>query len=572
MGRGGDVGRRFSRKTAVLLDRARALPLVFTLARAGSRLGIASLFVLAAGNALQSAVAEGDTRTLSFHHVHTGEDITVTFKRDGRYVPDALKKLDWFMRDWRKERETHMDPRLYDLLWQVYREAGASGPIDIICGYRSPGTNAMLRARSKGVAEYSQHVGGKAIDFFIPGVPLAKLRAVGLQMQRGGVGFYPTSGSPFVHLDVGLVRHWPQIARQDLQKIFPDGRTVHIPADGRPLRNYALALADVEREGNAPNARSLDAARAAGVISEGQVREAELVAEHPQQPQHRTFIARMFGGGGGGNDDSADGMMGSGARQPREPMQVASVSGPKPVAVKPVAVKRAAAEPVHRGVPLPEARPQRAEQTTVTAAAKRKAAAQPLQTASLSGKVIVQRNVWGDVVATRNIWGDVITRGPGSREAERPLAMAAADAASSDGAASNALAYAAESDPRAVARVRPMGSRVPRLPREASVMPAGANTTVAVKPPLTSGAGRMDSPWLRAAVLTPSVSGYMTATRLGPPNPAWLGELLHKPEHAVLMSFSADPHLGLLADRFSGNAVVFLATATFTPQTALSLR
>jgi uncharacterized protein YcbK (DUF882 family) len=539
-----------------------------TLARAGSRLGIAGLFVLIAGNALQSAVAEGDTRTLSFHHVHTGEDITVTFKRDGRYMPEALKQLDWFMRDWRKAQETHMDPRLYDLLWQVYREGGASGPIEIICGYRSPGTNAMLRARSGGVAEYSQHIGGKAIDFFIPGVPLAKIRAMGLQMQRGGVGFYPTSGSPFVHLDVGLVRHWPDISRDELAKIFPDGRTVHIPSDGRPLRNYALALADVEHEGNAPNARSLNAALDAGVISEGQLREAELIAGHPQQEQHRTFIARLFDFGGG--EDNADSMMS--ARQPREPVQVANVSDPKPVAVKPIAV-RPAAKLAQRAVPLPEARPQQAEQTIVTAAAKRKPEAQPMRTASLARDVIVQRNVWGDVVATRNIWGDVIARGPGSRDAEHPPETAAAASTSIGSAGGQALAYAAETDPTPVARVRPMGRSVPRLPREASVLPAGPHTTVAVKPPaMTSGGERMDSPWLRAAMLTPSVTGYMTATRLGPANPGWLHDLLHKPENAVLMSFSADPHLGMVADRFTGNAVVFLATATFAPQTTASLR
>jgi len=557
----------------VLLERARALPLALALARAGSRLGIAGLFVLIAGNALQNASAEGDTRTLSFHHVHTGEDITVTFKRDGRYVPEALKQLDWFMRDWRQQQETHMDPRLYDLLWQVYREADASGPIDIICGYRSPGTNAMLRARSKGVAEYSQHIDGKAIDFFIPGVALAKLRAIGLQMQRGGVGFYPTSGSPFVHMDVGLVRHWPDIARQELAKLFPDGRTVHIPSDGRPMRNYALALADVEQAGNAPNARSLNAALGAGVISEGQLREAELIAEHPQQEPHRTFIARLFDFGDN-EADSADSMMSS--RQPREPVQVASVSDPTPVAVKPVAIKPAAAKPAQRAVPMPEARPQQTEQTIVTAAAKSKPEAQPMRTASLSSDEIVQRDVWGDVVATRNIWSDVIARGPGSRAgtaADQPLATAAAVSTSTGSTADQALAYAPESDTTPVARVRPMGKGVPRLPREASVLPAGPHTSVAVKPPaMTSGGERMDSPWLRAAMLTPSVTGYMTASRLGPANPGWLAELMYKPENAVLMSFSADPHLGMLADRFSGNAVVFLATATFVPQTTASLR
>ena len=241
--------------------------LVVTLARAGARLGMAGLFMLGANDALQNASAEGDTRTLSFHHLHTGEDITITFKRNGRYDDAALKKLDWFMRDWRKEQQTHMDPHLFDLLWEAYREVGATQPIDVVCGYRSPDTNAMLRARSSGVAQNSQHINGQAMDFFIPGVPLEKIREVGLRLQRGGVGFYPTSGSPFVHMDTGTIRHWPRMTHDQLAKVFPDGRTVHIPSDGQPLRGYALALADVERRGGQPSETSLEAAREAGVIT-----------------------------------------------------------------------------------------------------------------------------------------------------------------------------------------------------------------------------------------------------------------------------------------------------------------
>jgi len=114
---------------------------------------MAGFFLFGASNSLQNAVAEGDTRTLSFHHLHTGEDITITYKRDGRYDEAALKKLDWFMRDWRKEKSTHMDPHLFDLVWETYREVGATRPVDVVCGFRSPETNAMLRARSGGRSE-----------------------------------------------------------------------------------------------------------------------------------------------------------------------------------------------------------------------------------------------------------------------------------------------------------------------------------------------------------------------------------------------------------------------------------
>ncbi len=361
----------------MLLDRARERLRLLRLARAGSRLGIAGLLLLAAGNALQSAVAEGDTRTLSFHHVHTGEDITVTFKRDGRYVPAALRKLDWFMRDWRKGEAHDMDPHLFDLLWQVYRDSGATQPIDIICGYRSPGTNAMLHARSKGVARHSEHILGKAIDFYIPGVPLAKIRAIGLEMQRGGVGFYPTSGSPFVHMDVGLVRHWPNIARQQLVKIFPNGRTVHIPSDGKPLKNYAAALSDIERRGNAPNGRSLAAAQAAGAISVGQVREAELIAgqTHRGAP---TMLAGLTGGGVSGADDADAMMRPRAALHAGTPLRVASVSPPTPVAPE-RAIGKPPAKRSAKHVPLPTARPH----TVVMAAAKRKSAP-VMRTASLA--------------------------------------------------------------------------------------------------------------------------------------------------------------------------------------------
>ena len=107
----------------------------------------------------------------------------------------------------------------------------------------------MLRGRSKrsGVARHSQHTLGKAIDFYIPGVPLDKLRETAMRLQGGGVGYYPTSGSPFVHLDVGNVRAWPRMTREQLVKLFPDGRTVHLPTDGTPLPGYELARADVER-------------------------------------------------------------------------------------------------------------------------------------------------------------------------------------------------------------------------------------------------------------------------------------------------------------------------------------
>jgi uncharacterized protein YcbK (DUF882 family) len=525
--------------------------MVAMLVRAGARLGVAGLFLFGTNDALQTAVAEGDTRTISFHHLHTGEDITITYKRDGRYDDAALKKLDWFMRDWRREESVHMDPHLFDLLWEAYREVDGSQPIDVVCGYRAPATNAMLRARSTGVAQFSQHTNGQAMDFFIPGVPLEKIRTVGLRLQRGGVGFYPTSGSPFVHLDTGSIRHWPRMTHDQLAKVFPDGRTVHIPSDGQPLPGYALALADVERRGATPSGTSLEAAREAGIITASIEREA---AQSSGTVPKRSLIARIFGTGKDEDEANAEQASAPAPKRPRVTTAVASLSPPNLSPPKHIATETI--------VPLPTARPK----PVAVALAKPKPADSRLVTASLDSNVFDNRGYWRSAVET----GDLP---PPAQVA--PFEVASADPSATGSMPQAALAYAAETEAPAPARVRPMGSTMPRLPATATAIPAPSNTAV-VKAPLqaamASGGQRSDSPWLRAAMLTPSVSDYLTATRLGALDPRPLHELLHKPSQSLVMTFSADPHLGMVADRFSGSAVVFLATATFTTQTTASLR
>ena len=218
-----------------------------SLPKAGVHFGLTSLLLLAGAGSVHDAAALNETRTLSFHHTHSNEDLTVTFKRDGRYDEEALKQLNHYLRDWRSQDQTTMDRHLFDILWEVYRDVDGKKPIQIISSYRSPATNAMLRRRSSGVARFSQHMLGHAMDFFIPDVPLEQIRFAGLRLQRGGVGFYPTSGSPFVHLDTGSIRHWPRMTHDQLVKVFPDGRTVHVPTDGSPLKGYELARADIEK-------------------------------------------------------------------------------------------------------------------------------------------------------------------------------------------------------------------------------------------------------------------------------------------------------------------------------------
>lgn len=205
--------------------------------------------VALASNGTQDAIAVGETRSLTMVHSHTGESLTITYKRAGSFDSSALEKLNWFLRDWRVDEPISMSPNLFDIVWHVYREVGASEPIKIMSAYRSPGTNAMLRRRSRAVAKESQHMRGNAMDIHIPGVSVTKVREIGLRLQRGGVGYYPSAGSPFVHLDVGSVRHWPKMSRDALERVFPDGKTVHIPADGKPLENYQIALAEVQARG-----------------------------------------------------------------------------------------------------------------------------------------------------------------------------------------------------------------------------------------------------------------------------------------------------------------------------------
>lgn len=190
--------------------------------------------VAAAGIGAVSADRAGD-RTISLYNIHTKETVTVLYKRDGRYVSAAMEKINWVLRDWRKNAPTTMDPALIDTLWEIHTELGSQSPIHIISGYRSPGTNAMLKRTRGGQAEKSQHINGKAADVHFPDVPIQRLRYSALVRERGGVGYYPTSAIPFVHVDTARVRAWPRLPRSELALLFPSGRTQHMPADGGPL-------------------------------------------------------------------------------------------------------------------------------------------------------------------------------------------------------------------------------------------------------------------------------------------------------------------------------------------------
>jgi uncharacterized protein YcbK (DUF882 family) len=211
----------------------------------GGRFLRGSLSRLLAGIVLCSAAAaigastvganRGAERTISLYNIHTKETATVAYKRDGKFVPAAMERINWVLRDWRKNEPTAMDPGLVDLLWEMHSELGSRAPIHVISGYRSRGTNSLLKKTRGGQAENSQHINGKAADVHFPDVPIQRLRYSALVRERGGVGYYPLSALPFVHVDTARVRAWPRLPRQELALLFPSGRTQHLPAEGGPL-------------------------------------------------------------------------------------------------------------------------------------------------------------------------------------------------------------------------------------------------------------------------------------------------------------------------------------------------
>ena len=238
------------------------------------RHGLLGLSVLATTslmtiNNLGNAIANGDTRSLTIQHMHTQETATITYKVNGQFNRTALDKLNWMLRDWRRDEPINMDPRLFDVVWEAVQSTGTSDPIHVVSGYRSPTTNAMLRRRSNLVAKNSQHMLGKAMDFYLTDVGMDKVRDVGMRMQRGGVGYYPTSYTPFVHLDVGNVRHWPRMTHDQLARLFPDGKTVHIGTDGKQFPRYDEAYAEVVAAGGSVGGYAGDGEESAAVADSG---------------------------------------------------------------------------------------------------------------------------------------------------------------------------------------------------------------------------------------------------------------------------------------------------------------
>jgi uncharacterized protein YcbK (DUF882 family) len=150
---------------------------------------------------------------LRLHNLHTLEDIDIVYRIGDNYQPDAVARLNYFLRDHNTQDVIAYDPREFDLLHDILRRLGRpSATIDIVCGYRTQETNTILRASSQGVAEHSQHILGHAIDIRIPGSTTPRIRNAALSLNEGGVGYYPTSH--FVHVDVGAIRTWTYSPRR----------------------------------------------------------------------------------------------------------------------------------------------------------------------------------------------------------------------------------------------------------------------------------------------------------------------------------------------------------------------
>lgn len=148
----------------------------------------------------------GDIRSLRMHNGRTGESLNMTYWIDGDYISPALDEINYFMRDWRTDSVREIDTRTVDIMAAAHRVLEANDPYLLLSGYRSPETNAMLRARSSGVARNSLHMQGQAADLRLAGRTPNQMARAAASFNAGGVGRY--SGSNFVHMDCGPVRTW----------------------------------------------------------------------------------------------------------------------------------------------------------------------------------------------------------------------------------------------------------------------------------------------------------------------------------------------------------------------------
>ncbi len=148
----------------------------------------------------------GDIRRLRMYNGRTGENMDTIYWIEGKYIKDAIKEINYFMRDWRQDLTKSMDIRNFDIMTAAHNLMDVSEPYLLLSGYRSPKTNAMLRSRSRGVAKNSLHMKGQAADLRLKSRSVSQMFKAGVSCGAGGVGRY--SSSNFVHMDCGQVRSW----------------------------------------------------------------------------------------------------------------------------------------------------------------------------------------------------------------------------------------------------------------------------------------------------------------------------------------------------------------------------
>ena len=169
-------------------------------------LGAAALAIASPLKGALAAMPQSGERTLGLVSTHTNEKITATYWRNGAYDKGALKDINYVLRDHRSGDVADMDRSLLDLLVELHHRTGSRKAFQIISGYRSPKTTAMLASASGGVAKRSLHMDAKAIDIRLPGKDLRMLHKAAMSLKGGGVGYY--ADSQFVHMDTGRVRYW----------------------------------------------------------------------------------------------------------------------------------------------------------------------------------------------------------------------------------------------------------------------------------------------------------------------------------------------------------------------------
>ena len=167
--------------------------------------GAAAIAAAAIAGPLQAASLA--PRSVSLYNIHTGEWLRTVYWADGHYISEAVRDINWILRDHWSGEVRPINAGVLDLLGGLHRRLDMHHHFLVGCGYRSPTTNAWLARHDRGVAKHSYHIKGMAIDLRCEHRDLSQLREAALSLRAGGVGYYPRSN--FVHVDVGPVRYWP---------------------------------------------------------------------------------------------------------------------------------------------------------------------------------------------------------------------------------------------------------------------------------------------------------------------------------------------------------------------------